>query len=147
MNAVKHLIEEHQEIKDLFSQFEAAGERAHKKKQMVAEKVIKELHAHAQQEEQIFYPAVYAKAGKETQKLIREGIEEHRVADFLMERLQNTPPEDETYDAKFQVLTESVKHHLKEEESKLFPEAKKILSDELEPLGAEMEALEQQLEG
>jgi hemerythrin superfamily protein len=145
VNAVQHLIQEHQEIKELFSQFEAAGERAYKKKQTIAEKVIKEITSHAQEEEQIFYPAVLEKADKETKALVLEGIEEHRIADFMMERLRTTQPEDETYDAKFKALTESVEHHLKEEERQLFPESKKILKDDLDRLGAEMEALEKQM--
>jgi hemerythrin-like domain-containing protein len=145
VNAVQHLIQEHQEIKDLFSQFEEAGERAYKKKQTIAEKVIKEITSHAQEEEQIFYPAVLAKAEKETKMLVLEGIEEHRIADFMMERLRTTPSEDETFDAKFKALTESIKHHLQEEERHLFPESRKILKDDLDRLGAEMEALEKQL--
>lgn len=148
MNAVQLLLKDHEEIKQLFRQFEEAGERARKKKQTIAGKVIEEIHAHSQLEERIFYPAVREKGKKEIQEVILEGIEEHRVADFMMERLQQTGPEDETFDAKFMVLIESVEHHLKEEERELFPEAKKMFDkEELDRLGAQMEALEQQLEG
>lgn len=84
------------------------------------------------------------KADKELKQLVLEGIEEHRIADFMMARLQQTGPEDETYDAKFKALTESVEHHLKEEENKLFPESRKILSDQLDALGEQMEAMEKQ---
>lgn len=148
MNAVQLLLKDHEEIKQLFRQFEEAGERARKKKQTIAGKVIEEIHAHSQLEERIFYPAVREKGKKEIQEVILEGIEEHRVADFMMERLQQTGPEDETFDAKFMVLIESVEHHLKEEERELFPESKKMFDkEELDRLGAQMEALEQQLEG
>jgi hemerythrin-like domain-containing protein len=148
MNAVQLLLKDHEEIKAFFRQFEEAGERAYKTKQTIAEKAIEELKSHSQLEERIFYPTVQEKAKKELQAVIREGIEEHRVVDFLMERLQQTKPEDETFDAKFKVLIESVEHHLKEEERELFPESKKLLDkEELDRLGAEMEALEEQLEG
>jgi hemerythrin-like domain-containing protein len=144
MNAVTHLIKEHDEIKDLFKQFEEAGERAYKKKQGIVEKVIEELNMHTQEEEQIFYPAVRQKADKETDKLVLEGIEEHRLADFMVERIQMVQPEDETYDAKFKALMETVRHHLREEERDLFPAARKLLADDLDRLGEEMEAFEQQ---
>ena len=144
MNAVQHLLQEHEEIRKLFGQFEEAGPRAYKKKQGIVEKVIEELKMHSLEEERIFYPAMMEKASKEAQDMVKEGIEEHRVADFLMERLHTTQPEDETYDAKFKVLIESVEHHIKEEEKQIFPEAKKVLKDDLERMGAEMEAMEKQ---
>jgi hemerythrin-like domain-containing protein len=147
MNAVQVLLKDHKEIRELFGQFEEAGERAYKTKQALAEKVIEELTAHSKMEERIFYPAVREKAGKETQALVLEGIEEHRVADFLMERLQKTGPEEETFDAKFTVLIESVKHHINEEERELFPESRKVLAGDLDRLGEQMEALHHKLEG
>ena len=147
MDAIKVLIQDHEEIKQYFREFEQAGERAYKKKHSIAEKVIEELHAHTQIEERLFYPAVMEKGGKELKELVLEGIEEHRAADFMIERLRTTPPEDETFDAKFKVLIEVVEHHLKEEEKEMFPEARKALKDELEPLGAQMEAMHKRIEG
>lgn len=147
MNAVQLLLKDHEEIKDFFKQFEEAGERAYKKKQSIAQETIKELRAHSQLEERIFYPAVQEKGSKEIKDLILEGIEEHRVADFMMGRIEQTDPEDKLFAARYKVLTESVQHHLKEEERQVFPEARKVLADDLDRLGAEMEALEKQLEG
>jgi hemerythrin superfamily protein len=147
MNATQVLKKDHDEIKEYFSQFEEAGERAKKKKEKIAEEVIKELKVHMQVEERIFYPAVREKGTKEMNDLILEGIEEHRLGDYAVKRLQETDPGDETYDAKFKVLMESVKHHLKEEEGKLFPEVRKNMKDDLKRLGEEMEALHKQLEG
>jgi hemerythrin-like domain-containing protein len=147
MNAVTMLKKEHDEFKEYFKQFEEAGKKAQKKKEKIAEEVIKELKTHTQIEERIFYPAVQAKGTKEMGELILEGIEEHRLADYAIQRLQETDSGDETYDAKFKVLMESVKHHLKEEENQLFPEVRKTMKDDLNRLGEEMEALHKQLEG
>lgn len=147
MDAIKVLLKDHEEIKQYFRQFEEAGERAHKKKQTIAEKVMEELRVHTQIEERLFYPAVMEKGGKELKKLVLEGIEEHRAADFMVERLKSTQPEDETFEAKFMVLMEVVEHHLKEEEKEMFPEAKKALGNDLEPLGEQMEQMHQQMEG
>lgn len=147
MNAVQLLIKDHDEFRDLFKQFAEAGPKAHKKKQAIADKLIKELVAHAQIEEQIFYPAMTEKGDQEIKDKILEGIEEHRIADFMMTRLRKAQPEEDIYDARFQVLSESVTHHIEEEEKSIFPKAKKILKDDLDRLGEAMEALEKRLEG
>ncbi len=146
MNAIELLLKDHEEIREYFKEFEAAGKSA-KKQQQIAEKAITELHNHARQEETYFYPAVLAKGDQKMKDLILEGIEEHRVADFLMGRIQDTVPDDENYDPRFKVLTESVEHHMKEEERQIFPEAKKLLADEMDTLSTEMTALEHQMEG
>lgn len=147
MNATQVLKKDHDEIKEYFSQFEEAGKRAQKKKEKIVEELIKDLKVHMQIEEQIFYPAVREKGTKEMNDLILEGIEEHRLGDYAVKRLQETDPGDETYDAKFKVLMESVQHHLKEEEGKLFPEVRKNMKEDLKRLGEELEALHKQLEG
>ncbi len=43
------------------------------------------------------------------------------------------------------MLTENVTHHIGEEEKQVFPVAKHELGDDLDRLGAEMEALHQKL--
>jgi iron-sulfur cluster repair protein YtfE (RIC family) len=139
-------MKEHEEFKELFKKFEETGKRASKQKHMLIEELVKELKAHEQIEEQIFYPAVQKKASKEIQELILEGIEEHRVADFVVARIQQSQPEDDLFDARVKVLMESVKHHMREEEKQVFPEAREKLGDDLERLGAEMEELHQKLE-
>jgi hypothetical protein len=68
-----------------------------------------------------------------------EGIEEHRFIDFLMERLQEAPPENEPFDAKFRRLVQSVEHLLEKEESELFLEQESA-AENLDSLGVEMGA-------
>jgi hypothetical protein len=54
-----------------------------------------------------------------------EALEEHHVAHTLMNELKRMSPSDDRYDAKFTVLGENIKHHVKEEEGSMFPEAEK----------------------
>ncbi len=147
MNAIQVLLKDHEEIRGYFRAVEEAGPRAKQAKRKAAEQAIRELKSHTQLEERIFYPAVLEKAKDELRSLVLEGIEEHRVADFMIERVQEADPGDERFEARFTVLVESVEHHIKEEEKTLFPESRKLLAEDLERLGAEMEALEKQLEG
>src|SRR3954466_1469198 len=108
MDAIKMLEADHKKVKGLFREFESAGDRATKKKQTIAEQVFMELEVHSKLEEEIFYPAVKAKADQEGKELVVEGIEEHHVVDVLIEELKGLDPQDEHYDAKFTVLTENV---------------------------------------
>jgi hemerythrin superfamily protein len=122
-DAIDLLDEDHQILKELFEKFEAAKDR--RSKQPVIEKALKLLTVHAAIEEEIFYPALRNAKIEEMKPLLDEALEEHHVAKFLMAELKGMDEQEERYDAKFEVLAESVRHHIKEEESDMFPKAKK----------------------
>jgi hemerythrin-like domain-containing protein len=146
MNAVKLLKDDHQKVKKLFREFESQGDKAHQGKQKIVNQACHELEVHSKLEEQIFYPAVQAKADEEGKEMVLEGIEEHHVVDMLIKELRALEPQDDEFDAKFKVLTENVEHHIEEEEGELFPDAEKSLGKEMmEKLGTQMEQLKQQL--
>jgi hemerythrin superfamily protein len=144
MNATALLETDHKRVKGLFEEFRSAGERAHKTKEGIADKVFAELKVHTTLEEEIFYPAV-RKQGGELADMVAEGLEEHHVVDVLMEELQELDSDDEQYEAKFTVLMENVEHHIEEEEGELFPEVEKALRSELEELGEQMSERKTQL--
>ncbi len=95
-------------------------------------------------EEHQFYPAVRA---KRTEDILLEALEEHVGIKRVLADLLETDAKDHTFDAKVKVLTEQVEHHVKEEESDLFPKVKKILgAEELDALGQNMEAEQIEIE-
>ena len=145
MNAIRHLLKEHEEIGKLFNQFVDAGEEAYKEKQTIAEKVIEEIGKHARLEDEILFPALKEKGGEEGEEMALEGEEEHEVTRFMLNRLQKTKAEDKKFNPRFKALMESSKHHFMEEEREIFPKAKKVLKGELERMGKEMTALEKQM--
>ncbi len=64
----------------------------------------------------------------------------------MLQKLESTDAADETYNAKLQVLSELVKHHVHEEEHKMFKEAEDLMSEsELEQLGAKLAQAKEQL--
>ena len=130
-NAIDILKDDHDRIKILFKQYEAAASDAYETKQWIAQQVFRELDLHSQLEEQIFYPAMQMAASEEGQDLVLEGLEEHHIIDVLIEELRDRHPVDETYDPKFKVLRENVEHHMQEEESEMFPIAAEQLGDRL----------------
>ena len=77
---------------------------------------------HAQIEEEILYPAV--KTALKDQLLVPEATVEHTTVKELIAQLQGVDPDCDIYDAKVKVLSEYVKHHVKEEQNEMFPEAK-----------------------
>ena len=102
------------------------------------------LAAHATVEEKIFYPAVMA---KQTQDQLKEAVEEHLSIKRLLADLIAISPSDDAFDAKLKVIKEQVTHHAhKEEEGKLFPKLKSLLSaDERAAIGNEVLAMFEEL--
>jgi hemerythrin superfamily protein len=111
---------DHKVVSLLFEQYESA-KSATKKKAIVAQ-ICTELTVHAQIEEEIFYPQV--KAALKDKELIPEATVEHATLKELIAQIEEGEPDDEMYDAKVKVLSEYVKHHVKEEQNEIFPKAK-----------------------
>lgn len=140
MDAITLLKDDHKSIERLFKKFEKAGDRAYVEKRTLVDKMIEELSVHAAIEEQVFYPVVRATVdGTEDQTL--ESLEEHHVVKWLLSELEKMDPEHERFDAKVTVLIESVRHHVEEEESELFPMVREQLGrNDLGEVGDALEA-------
>ncbi len=112
------LREDHHKVKQLFEDFEAATET--EEKQRIVQDAIKALQQHCYVEEKVLYPAFLPALDEE--QLMREALEEHHVVHLLIAELKKLKPDDDRYDAKFTVLAENVRHHIKEEEGEMFPQ-------------------------
>jgi hemerythrin superfamily protein len=113
-DAITLLKSDHATVEALFKQFESAGEKAHKAKRKLVDRMIKELSVHAAIEEMVFYPAT------------KESLEEHHVVKWMLSELEGMDPEHERFVAKVTVLIENVRHHVKEEEKDYFPKVRKL---------------------
>lgn len=124
-DAIAMLKADHKKVSALFAEFEKARV-ATRKKAIVAE-ICEELTVHTTLEDEIFYPAV--KAALKDHELVPEAKVEHASVKDLITQVQDAEPDGEVYDARVKVLSEYVKHHVKEEQNEMFPKAQKTELD------------------
>jgi iron-sulfur cluster repair protein YtfE (RIC family) len=141
-DAIALLKADHEKVTALFERFERSRQDAVKKR--TADTICEELRVHTQIEEEIFYPAV--REGVDDQDVVNEAAVEHEGAKRLVEEIAAADPGDELYDAKVKVLSEYIKHHVKEEQGKMFPMARKAKLD-LQELGGQLAQRKRELQG
>jgi len=120
------LAEDHARILRLFDDFQALrsdDEMDGDRKQRLVESACAALIIHAQVEEEVFYPAL--RFTPEGFSLVEEAEVEHAATAAMLAELELMDPEEPLYDAKFKVLGEYVRHHVSEEESRLFAQARR----------------------
>lgn len=139
-DAIAMLKADHTAVSEMFAEYEKSRSIP-KKKALVAE-ICTALSVHAQIEEEIFYPAV--KAALKDKLLVPEATVEHTSVKDLIAQIEGIEPDGEMYDAKVKVLSEYVKHHVKEEQNEMFPKAKSSSLD-MDELGAQMAARKDEL--
>lgn len=139
-DAIALLKEDHRAVEKLFNQFEEA--KGDERKEKLARRICLELSIHTRIEEEIFYPAC---KGKVDEDLLKESYVEHDAAKLLIAEIEAGSGEsDEFFDAKVQVLSEQIDHHVEEEEKELFPEVRKADLD-LKSLGEQLSTRKREL--
>lgn len=132
-DAIALLTEDHRAVEKLFKEFESA--KGDGRKEKLARRICLELTVHTKIEEEIFYPAC---EGKVEEDLLKEAHVEHDAAKLLMAEIEaGDGQSDDYFDAKVQVLSEEIDHHVKEEEGELFPQVRKADID-LKALGEQL---------
>jgi hemerythrin superfamily protein len=117
-NALDKLKDDHHALEDLFQKFEQGRDDS---LQQIVEESLAQLEVHTNLEEDLIYPAVrHVILAKET---IDDAIEVHHVLSLLARELRKMPATDARYRAKFRVLSQIVRHHISEEETRIFPKA------------------------
>lgn len=124
---------DHKVVSGLFEEYEKS--RSVSKKMALVSKICTELGVHTKIEEEIFYPAV--KAALKDKEMVPEATVEHASVKDLIAQVKGVTPDGEMFDAKIKVMSEFVKHHVKEEQNEMFPKAKKTKLD-MVALGAQM---------
>ncbi|WP_392888667.1 hemerythrin domain-containing protein [Pseudomonas migulae] len=146
MNAIDLLQADHERVKGILTQLSESTDRGIKKRTELLAKLEMEIAIHTRLEEEILYPAYRKAGGKEQEVMYHEAKEEHRTVDSLvLPDLKVTDPSTPEFAGRVKVVKELLEHHIEEEETEMFPQAKKLLGKAtLEELGAQMETMKAQ---
>jgi hemerythrin-like domain-containing protein len=120
---------EHDEVKSMLSSLSSATTAAQRRS--LVEKIAKALVPHSVAEGKVLYSALASVRETETQVDAQEGFVEHDLVAKTLTKLRGiknkTSPE---HKATAKVLRELVEHHIKEEESSVWRDARKHFSDD-----------------
>ena len=134
---------DHEAVTALFDRYEKT--KGMSQKNALAAKICNELKVHAQVEEEIFYPELRQAEGTgDVDDMLNEADVEHDGAKKLIAEIEASSADDELFDARITVLSEYIKHHVKEEQSDIFKAARKSSLD-LKEVGARLAARKKQL--
>ena len=121
-DAIALLKADHDKVRELLGELEETTERATGKREKLLATIEQELKLHTKIEEEYY-----------------EAIEEHHVVDLVLPEIKKTAVDSDEFSAKAKVLKDLVEHHAEEEESEMFPRARKLMDhDELRRLGDEL---------
>ena len=144
-DAVALLKADHRQVEQWFSEF--ADARGPERKRELARRICKALEVHTLIEEEIFYPAyLSATRDKDTH---HEALLEHGSAKLVIADIEAFDPvDDDFYDSRLKVLSELIKHHVKEEEQPGGMFAKAQAADlDLKALGQTLQSRKEELMG
>jgi hemerythrin superfamily protein len=142
MNIFEYIQKDHRKVSELFEQLLAAH-AGHRKKSLF-EEIKEELLVHAKSEHDTFYKAL-EKSAELKEKLTHADKEHKEIEEYLMQ-LTDISIDTQKWLEKLGELHHAVKHHVDEEESNIFPKAKKILSEEeAKAIAVQMDELKEKM--
>lgn len=133
--AIELLMADHRKVEDLFEQYDGEKDSDEDTRREIAQQICNELTVHAQVEEEILYP--WLRENLDEMEMVEEAQIEHNSAKDLIAQIEGAESVDETFNALVKVLSEYIKHHVKEEENEIFPEVKDK-KEELDELGQQI---------
>jgi hemerythrin-like domain-containing protein len=130
---IEVLLTDHNEFRSLFDELERTTDP--QRRRHLTDVVIAEVTRHAVAEEMFLYPAARREVpgGDE---IVEHEIGEHAEGERIMKDLEDLRPTDPEFDGKLAAMIHSVRHHLDDEETKLFPKMRQHCTpEELRELG------------
>ena len=118
---------DHDKVKSILDDLSETSEGAKKSRESLFGKLKDELLPHMRAEEQAFYPAL--QEHEEAKEIALEALEEHHVAETVLNELSSMSMSDESWGAKLKVFQELIEHHIEEEESEVFDAAEEAFDE------------------
>ncbi len=136
MDALELLANDHRKVETIFQQFEQ-GINLTQANQLFKE-LYQELSLHALAEENVFYPALARDTDLSSE--LKDAFKEHSEVKAVFGELAALEMSGNEWLDKMAKLIRDVKHHVNDEETKIFPRARQLFSaTELQTLGQELQ--------
>lgn len=128
MNIYDSLKQDHQSVQHILDQMVATSEADVSMRTQLFNRFKVEFLAHARAEEKLLYSKL--EQHRSSHELALESEEEHHAAESMLRELERTDVRDERWKAKASVLREMIRHHVQEEEQKMFPKAQELFDED-----------------
>lgn len=127
MDIYQNLKKDHEEVKTLLTELLSLDEKD-EYRHTIIEKIASELIPHARAEEAVVYNSI--RATDADSGLVMHSFKEHMEAEGFLRLLQTKDKIDANWKGTAQKLKDSLEHHIHEEETKLFAQARRLFSAE-----------------
>jgi iron-sulfur cluster repair protein YtfE (RIC family) len=145
MDAYQILMNDHRKVEDLFEKIEQIEDRAGRDRQQLFQKLREELELHTEVEERLVYPEMKRHPG--TRQFADEALEEHAEAKRLLKEIADLSTDDERWSDMIEELDHAVQHHVREEEERMFPAARREISESrANELGRQIQEMKEKVE-
>jgi len=114
MRSTELLAQQHVRLATIFEELEFTGDGEERLR--LAAHLAEQLKLHAAIEEDVFYPTL-ERVGSDAAAMVTEALEAHHAVDALLDELLGSQLTPTTVGA----LHELVRHHIEDEEARLFP--------------------------
>lgn len=128
MNIYTALSNDHRLFESQLDELLAASKAGDERWKKVLDELRRGLIAHAHAEEAVFYNAL--READESKSLVMHSYAEHATAEGEIRALGAAKAIDSNWTSMVEKLSKDLRHHIKEEESKVFGAARKVFNEE-----------------
>lgn len=145
MNAIEMLKKDHRVIEELFRKYESLDGSDPAEKMTVFDELRRAITLHARLEQEVFYPA-YRQHYRPNGISPDEALDQHKEMDRIFDRLQKIEAGSSDFDSGMKELKRVLVHHVREEETEMFPSAEdKMGREKLDELAEKLQEARRRL--